>query len=75
MSGWNPIATVRSQEEVLVCNDCLLGWRAVAIQNALGEWYYADRDGHFKLKYAPTHWQELPSIQPIALRKGRAHEQ
>lgn len=73
-TSWQPIASVRSQEEVLVCNDCLLGWWAVAIQSALGEWHYADRTGLFRLKYEPTHWQALPSIHPIAIRKGRSHE-
>lgn len=70
MSGWQPISSVRSQEEVLVCNDCYLGWWAVAIQNALGEWSYADRPFHGALKYPPTHWQELPSIHPIGIRGG-----
>lgn len=67
--AWKPIAECSSQMEVLVCNDCLLGWWAVAIQSALGEWFYADRDGfHNRLKYEPTHFQQLPSIYPIALR-------
>lgn len=72
LSEWQPIATVRSQEEVLVCNDCYLGWWAVAIQDALGGWHYADGRMAGKLKYEPTHWQVLPSIHPIAIRRSKA---
>lgn len=71
--GWKPIGTCMNQTEVLVCNDCLLGWHAVAIQDALGGWHYADSRGRLPLKYEPTHWQALPSVHPIALPKGRAH--
>lgn len=66
---WLPIEQCPSQNTVLVCNDCLLGWWAVAIQSALGEWHY---DGtQAPLKYQPTHFQELPSIHPIAIRRTR----
>lgn len=71
--NWLPIAQCLSQQEVLVCNDCLLGWHAVAIQCALGEWWYSDM--RVRLKYEPTHFQPLPSIHPIALRRGKASEQ
>ncbi len=73
MSEWRPIAKVPNQTPVLVCNDCLLGWWAVAFQCALGEWWENDR--RVPLKYEPTHWQELPSIHPIALRRGKASQQ
>lgn len=71
MTDWQQIGTVRSQEEVLVCNDCYLGWWCVAIQNALGEWEEAGSTYRSSLKYPPTHWQALPSIAPIGLRTGK----
>lgn len=71
--SWQPISSVPNQTTVLVCNDCLLGWYAVAIQSALNEWHYADRGWRQQLEHEPTHWQRLPSIHPIALRKGRVH--
>lgn len=81
-SMWRPIAKAPNQTSVLVCNDCLLGWWAVAIQNALGEWHYNDRGSRevgdriwTRLAYEPTHWQDLPSIYPIALRRGKASQQ
>lgn len=74
---WQPISSCPSQTEVLVCNDCMLGWWAVAIQDALGEWHHASTSIGLRLriKYEPTHWQELPSIHPIALRRGKAGQQ
>ncbi len=73
MSDWRPISTVPNQTTVLVCNDCLLGWHAVAIQNALGEWHEEGTKYCSPLKHEPTHWQELPSIHPIGIRKAKAH--
>ncbi|WP_432769786.1 MAG: hypothetical protein HEQ22_03300 [Sphingopyxis sp.] len=72
-TAWLPIAHCPNQTEVLVCNDCLLGWWAVAIQNALGEWEHASTSigMRLRLKHEPTHFQQLPSIYPIALRRGR----
>lgn len=70
---WMPIKTAPNQTPVLVCNDCLLGWWAVAIQCALGEWWENGRRVH--LEHGPTHWQELPSIYPIALRRGKLSAQ
>lgn len=72
MGEWKPIASAPNQHEVLVCNDCLLGWWAVAIQCALGEWWWAHR--RVRLDHEPTHWQELPSIHPIALRRGKGSQ-
>ena len=63
---WEPITDSHPQTEYLVCNDCLLGWWAVAIRDALGVWHYSDR--RQRLKYEPTHFQELPSISPISMR-------
>ena len=69
---WRPIATAPEQTTVLVCNDCLLGWHAVAIKSALGEWFYDGTPSNLvPLKYGPTHWQELPSIHPISIRKPK----
>lgn len=68
--SWLPISSVRSQEEVLVCNDCYLGWWSVAIQSALGEWECVGGEFRCRLKYEPTHWQALPSIHPIGIRGG-----
>jgi hypothetical protein len=62
---WVPIAEVPNQTPVLVCNQAYLGWHAVAIQNALGEWYENGSRYESPLKYEPTHYQELPSIQPL----------
>lgn len=70
MTEWQPITSVPNQEEVLVCNDCLLGWWAVAIQDALGEWHDAGGRYRSRLTHEPTHWQKLPSIYPVSLRKG-----
>jgi len=75
LDGWQPIDRCPSQTTVLVCNDCLLGWWAVAIQDALGEWHYEGMGLRTRLKYEPTHWQELPSIHPIALRRGKNSQQ
>ncbi|AMU90511.1 hypothetical protein ATM17_15925 [Sphingopyxis macrogoltabida] len=74
-TAWLDIANCPSQTTVLVCNDCLLGWHAVAIQDALGEWYYEGIGLRLRLKYEPTHYQELPSIYPISLRLGRVSAQ
>lgn len=69
LSEWRPISEAPCQTEVLVCNDCLLGWWEVAIQNAFGDWEKANQwHPPRTLKYEPTHWQELPSIYPISLR-------
>ncbi len=74
--GWMPIERCPSQTTVLVCNDCLLGWWAVGIQCALGEWWHEGFGiSRVRLPYEPTHWQELPSIHPIALRRGRNSQQ
>ncbi|MDH7638980.1 hypothetical protein [Sphingomonas oryzagri] len=55
---WQPIDTAPNQTEVLVCSAGYLGWWAIAIQNALGEWWL---DGtQSPPKYKPTHWMELP---------------
>jgi hypothetical protein len=72
-TAWQPISTVPNQTSVLVCNDCLLGWHAVAIQSALNEWFYDCLPSTFRLRleYAPTHWQELPSVHPISLRGAK----
>jgi hypothetical protein len=70
--AWSPIATVRSQQEVLVCNMAYLGWWDVAIQNALGEWHSAGSRYETTLRHKPTHWQALPSILTLRTGSGTA---
>jgi hypothetical protein len=63
--AWRPITEAHNQTTLLVCNQAYLGWHAVAIQNALGEWYESGSRYETRLKYEPTHFQELPSIRPL----------
>lgn len=75
-TNWLPIDRCPLQTTVLVCNDCLLGWWAVGIQCALGEWWHEGFGlSRIRLPHEPTHYQELPSIHPISLRRGKASQQ
>ena len=66
--GWQDISTAPRQEPVIVGHERLLGWRRMAICNALGEWSYYDRPWlqQDPLDEAPTHWMAWPDAPPTA---------
>lgn len=67
-TGWRPIATAPSQEEVVVCCAGMLGWWCIAWRTALGEWCV--HTGFDRVQYTPTHWMPLPPPPSTAAPDG-----